>query len=823
MLRTALRATRSVCVLRTVLRATYSECMLRTALRATCSVCVLRTALRATYSGCMLRTALRATCSGCMLRTALRATCSGCMLRTALIATCSGCMLRTALRATCSGCMLRTAIRATCSVCMLRTTLRATRSVCMHRTALRATCSVCVLRTALRATCSACVLRTALRATHYVMFPNFYRVVLPDKPLLRAMAEFIREKGWHYFSIIYDNDDQFQSLREQLASVMPETSVCLDENLKVYEGTDFAEVLTQLTSGRCWSRIVVVLASDYICKIINREVSRMNLNRKLFWFGADTWMQLIFDERAPSGSIGVSYTGTSRPVENYIEHLMGLYGRTRNPWFPSAMRHLNCTDEETYRKMVRSHYHENPALTSLTYSAVYALLQVLKQFLKVHGCSEKNPQVSADCFHAHEGKFSKFFKDLSAHGNPAGSHIYHDDHRGNGRFSFYQLVLEKSKKLLELSHYELAEQAMFHSHEIDGRPFDYTLDYFHPLSFCMPECGFDEHRAYITQCCWRCRKCQDSEIVSESGTYCEGCPRLYWPALAENNKSVCMEIDPDFYTLSHPLCGFLFFLTVVGALFALAVLVWYVLNRDNNLVKASSVELNYVHLVTFLASYMSVPLFLMEPTHTNCTVGVLLFTVSFNISYMIMLMKAVRVYRIFSRSGKAMKVPYISPSFHLVVCFGFLAAEIIRFLVVDHFFPIESALYQPAYNVKYVEKACSIPAFHMLLFVVLDFALLLLCSLFAFKTQTLPSRFKESRFVSTCVLTTLVIWSAFLPAYFTTVYHKTRSLYVVFTILINNNMALFLIFVSRLVLVEYIRGDGALYSVVSYLCFCEKS
>lgn len=46
--------------------------------------------------------------------------------------------------------------------------------------------------------------------------------------------------------------------------------------------------------------------------------------------------------------------------------------------------------------------------------------------------------------------------------------------------------------------------------------------------------------------------------------------------------------------------------------------------------------------------------------------------------------------------------------------------------------------------------------------------LVTVCSFYAFKTRSLPDNFNESRYITLCVYTTLVIWLAFLPTYFTT-------------------------------------------------------
>lgn len=60
--------------------------------------------------------------------------------------------------------------------------------------------------------------------------------------------------------------------------------------------------------------------------------------------------------------------------------------------------------------------------------------------------------------------------------------------------------------------------------------------------------------------------------------------------------------------------------------------------------------------------------------------------------------------------------------------------------------------------------------------------LLLIASVYcAFKTRKLPDNFSESKFIGFCVYSTVVIWLAFIPAYFTVpsaFYQVYHSLYL---------------------------------------------
>ncbi|KAK0044265.1 metabotropic glutamate receptor 6 [Biomphalaria pfeifferi] len=663
----------------------------------------------------------------------------------------------------------------------------------------------------------------SFRATYDVLsdqklFPNFFRVVSPDEVMLSSMAHFIVEQHWYYFSVVYDNEYQYQSLISKLSG----TTYCESIQIKVQETSNFTDVLTQLTSGNYSSKIIVVLTSDFISKIISQKVYELKLNRKLLWLGSDSWAQLIFDGRAPDGTIGVSYTSSLQPSEDYMLHLSGLYNKSNNPWMVSAMQNLKITNETSYKKMIRHSYYLNPSLSSMAHKSVYMLLYLLKQFLGSKNCYSGHGAEIARCFSKYSFEFQAYLRKHSTRDGQKRDTPWRVED-ATGRFSFYQLVSKDGRHLLCISHHIIGEDKLVErENPVSVNSFDFHPDYLDPTRFCMPQCGNNEIRQHVTHCCWRCRACSEDKIVSESGDACDECPLLHWPSYL-NSTATCQGIEPDFITLSQPVSFLLLIVVIISSLYVVAVFVWYVVNQGHSLVKASSPDLNYVQLITFLMGYISVVFFIVEPTHKNCTIGFLLFSSSFNISYLIMLTKAIRVYRIFITSVTTIKIPYISNEFHISVCVGFFLGEILRFSVINYLFPITASLFQPVPSLKYAEKACAIPDAHVVVFIILDCTLLLTCTFLAFKTQTLPNRFRESRYVSVCVVTALVVWSAFLPAYFTSVYRRDQSTLVVFAVLINNNMTLSMLFVTRLVTVEYLRGHGWLFNIASLFWFCERS
>lgn len=105
---------------------------------------------------------------------------------------------------------------------------------------------------------------------------------------------------------------------------------------------------------------------------------------------------------------------------------------------------------------------------------------------------------------------------------------------------------------------------------------------------------------------------------------------------------------------------------------------------------------------------------------------------------------------------------------------------------------------QPVRLEAFVELSCDITLPGLASFLAYNLSLVFLCSIFAFKTRKLPDNFNESKFMSMCVTTTLVIWLAFIPTFLTSSRQYLKTLLLTLALLLNHSVALVFLFMSKL-------------------------
>ena len=119
-------------------------------------------------------------------------------------------------------------------------------------------------------------------------------------------------------------------------------------------------------------------------------------------------------------------------------------------------------------------------------------------------------------------------------------------------------------------------------------------------------------------------------------------------------------------------------------------------------------------------------------------------------------------------------------------------------------YPPDVTLSQPMITESYVEMLCSLPAVTIIYYLTYNLILMLVCSIFAFKARRLPDNFNESRFIFICVCTTLFLWCAFIPSYFTAFYASQKIVLLVSVLLFNSAVLLLCLYTPRIYAVVYL-------------------
>lgn len=63
---------------------------------------------------------------------------------------------------------------------------------------------------------------------------------------------------------------------------------------------------------------------------------------------------------------------------------------------------------------------------------------------------------------------------------------------------------------------------------------------------------------------------------------------------------------------------------------------------------------------------------------------------------------------------------------------------------------------------------CRVSTFSLMMSLVYNMVLILMCTLYAFKTRKMPANFNEAKYIGFTMYSTCIVWLAFVPIYFGT-------------------------------------------------------
>ncbi len=201
-----------------------------------------------------------------------------------------------------------------------------------------------------------------------------------------------------------------------------------------------------------------------------------------------------------------------------------------------------------------------------------------------------------------------------------------------------------------------------------------------PESVCSKPCG--PKQIYMHDelpCCWNCAPCRPDEILIENATACQSCPEFTWPD--DDTSTSCQLIPPYEFNVSSPIAKTLIATSAVILMITFIVACLFIAYRTTKVVKATS----FVHSIMILiaAALACVDVFIicqLQVTDFNCSIGFGIFHISVCLLFTPLLIKNIRVYRIFAAGKKGLIKPkFINGKIQLLFIAIIVGVQVVTF------------------------------------------------------------------------------------------------------------------------------------------------
>ncbi|CAL8353741.1 glutamate receptor, metabotropic 2b [Gadus morhua] len=612
---------------------------------------------------------------------------------------------------------------------------------------------------------------TSAKLSDKSRYDYFARTVPPDFYQAKAIAEILRYFNWTYVSTVASEGDYGETGIDAFQQEARARHICIATSAKVSRSMSpvgYENVIRSLQQ-KSNAKVVIVFTRSEDARELLAAAARMNVS--FSWVASDGWgaqeSVVRGSEAAADGAFTIELA--SYPIREFEDYFTKLnpYTNTRNPWFKEFWEHkFGCSLQQAgcSERSLRDGAFEQESKIMFVVNAVYAMAYALHN-MRQAVC----PNASKVCHAMKPGNGRKFYKEFilktkfEAPFRPADTeNMVGFDAVGDsiGRYNIFHYHKEDGKYTYRKVGY-WAQVLTLNNSLVSWRGL------VPPTSQCSDPCRKNEVKSMQPGevCCWLCIPCQAYQYLRDEFT-CADCSFGQWPL---DNLSGCYDLPEEYIRWEDAWAIGPVSISCLGIICTLCVVGLFFKNNETPVVKASGRELSYILLLGVLMCYSMTFIYIGKPSTAVCTLRRLGLGTSFAVCYSALLTKTNRIARIFSGVKDGAQRPrFISPASQVAICGGLISCQL---LVVVVWLLVETPGVRKEVSPErrnVVTLKCNSRDSSMLLSLTYNCILIILCTVYAFKTRKCPENFNEAKFIGFTMYTTCIIWLAFQPIFYVT-------------------------------------------------------
>ncbi|XP_038871329.1 metabotropic glutamate receptor 2-like [Salvelinus namaycush] len=615
---------------------------------------------------------------------------------------------------------------------------------------------------------------TSAKLSDKSRYDYFARTVPPDFYQAKAIAEILRYFNWTYVSTVASEGDYGETGIDAFQQEARARQICIATSAKVSRSMNrfsYDQVIRSLQQKSNAKVVILFTRSEDARELL---VAAARMNSTFTWVASDGWgaqeSVVRGSETAAEGAFTIELA--SYPIREFADYFTKLnpYTNTRNPWFREFWEHrFDCslTEPGCSEHSLRDGKFEQESKIMFVVNAVYAMAHALHN-MRQAVCL---PNATKICDAMKPGTGKRFYRDFilkakfDAPFRPADTeNMVRFDAYGDslGRYNIFHYHKEEDKYVYRKVGY-WAQGLILNTSQVPWRgPGEGP-----PTSQCSDPCRKNEVKSMQPGdvCCWICIPCQPYQYLLDEFT-CADCSFGQWP---QANLTGCFDLPEEYIRWEDAWAIGPVTISCLGMLCTLSVVGLFFKHNDTPVVKASGRELSYILLLGVLMCYSMTFIYIAKPSTAVCTLRRLGLGTSFAVCYSALLTKTNRIARIFSgvKDG-ATRPRFISPASQVAICGGLISCQLLVALV---WLLVEMPGVRKEVSPErrdIVTLKCNSKDSSMLAALAYNCILIVLCTVYAFKTRKCPENFNEAKFIGFTMYTTCIIWLAFQPIFYVT-------------------------------------------------------
>ena len=641
-------------------------------------------------------------------------------------------------------------------------------------------------------------------------YEYFYRTIPPDNLQARAMIDIMLHFNWTYISTIYSVNPYGEPGINAIRALAAENGICIDLDVGIeddFTDEEFTMLARQLIESE--ANVVILFTSQDNAERLLGEIASSRAARRFTWIASDAWARSInvvhqFNTTA-AGLYGFA------PLTEHLDIFQEYFSRltvesnVRNPWFEEFYRAVaNCTVNDTSSVAERCNTtqsvtdlprYEQGNFIPLVVDAVYTYALALQNFLD-DNCEQPLQWFpnNRTCYNQTMDLTGAVLLDYIRQVqffSPTGNKILFDDEgnvegryeilnyqasdtNGNREYTFQRVAIwdssvanDSTEQALTL---DLSAEFQF---GIENTTNEITYEV--PISQCG-RCMAGQYRRLVqSSCCGICEPCLGQNYSSGPlATECGLCAEESWGNDPLVGSSACVVLGESFLSFDHPYSIIIMIIAIIGLVCVAFTVVVFAMFWTTPVVKSSGREQMILLLIGITISFISAFFYVSPPLPVTCAFQRTLVWISFSVMFGALLVKIVRVARIFLRKTIVSRPRFTEPVYQVLFTLILISVQVL--IVV-----ISLSVHNPEVQrmvrlvtdepneTPTVVVTCLLDAIvFLVLSVGYETILIATCTLLGALSFSYPENFNEAKYVAFCSLSILVIWIALIITYFAT-------------------------------------------------------
>ena len=630
------------------------------------------------------------------------------------------------------------------------------------------------------------------------LYEYFLRTIPPDSFQANAIIDLISHFKWEYVNVIFNDNTYGEPGTDAFRNGAKKRDICIDYDRGIVQEEisgpeDFSKAINETVSGLLNSTANVVLAfiDEPTIVALFKELRERNSTRQFVWIATDAWASsgVVRDDFIDMANGTFGFQPHTEHVKEFEDYFSQLTPSTniRDPFFQEYHEtYCNVNGTDCPDGVVTSHdSYSQGNIVPLIIDAVYVFAHALQNFLDYNCAKPLNWDRGAQ-------RCDGMKNDLN--GENLLGYIFNVTFNGiQGRYVSFDEYGDPRSGVYEIVHLEVDENGkgkfvsvgIWDSLDLNGSlRLNSSINVTSNVTYsrCSDPCVEGRIRRITNPNCASCFECIPcvgptyANSSNDNNTDCDICPNNHWGNNPLSGSTDCVPVEVRRLDFSSgwsitSVCIASITLIILGVITAIFAFTW-----KSPVVKSSGREQMVMLLAGIGICCILTFVIVAPPSTAVCVFQRIGVWLCFSLMFGALLVKIVRVARIFYSIKSSAKRPPLTDPKHQVMFTAIIVAGQLILVVIglgvdpplvdrDPSEVITSSGQQTG-DAPVIIETCQQPhAAILVLSLIYNAAIIIGCTILGLMTRRFPENFNEARHVMFTSFTLVVVWVLFAPLY----------------------------------------------------------